>query len=80
LVEWQVIPGAWIQVFHDPERAGKGLVNFAVDDLEHHLADLRGSGLDPDDVVDADNGVRLSAVTDPDGNTIRFIGGFRVEY
>lgn len=80
LVEWQVVPGAWVQVFSDPDRAGSALVNFAVDDLEKHLADVRGRGIEPGEIVDADKGVRLCAVDDPDGNTIRFIGGFRVRY
>ena len=80
LVEWQVLPGAWVQVFNDPERAGSGLVNFAVDDLESHVAQIRERGLDPEEIVEANKGVRLSTITDPDGNTIGFIGGFRVQY
>jgi glyoxylase I family protein len=80
LVEWQVVPGAWVQVFNDPQRAGSGLLNFAIDDLESHLAQVRERGLDPGEIVEANKGVRLSTITDPDGNTIRFIGGFRVEY
>jgi glyoxylase I family protein len=80
LVEWQVVPGAWVQVFSDPERAGSGLLNFAVDDLESHLAQVRERGVDPEDIVEANKGVRLSTITDPDGNTIRFIGGFRAQY
>ncbi len=80
LVEWQVIPGAWVQVFSDPERAGSGLLNFAVDDLEEHLAEVAGRGIESAGIVAADKGVRLATVTDPDGNTIRFVGGFRVVY
>jgi glyoxylase I family protein len=80
LVEWQVVPGAWVQVFSDPQRAGSGLLNFAVDDLEAHLAQVRGRGLDPGEIAEANKGVRLSTIIDPDGNTIRFIGGFRVRY
>jgi glyoxylase I family protein len=80
LVEWQVRPGAWVQVFSDPERAGSGLLNFAVDDLEDHLAELRNRGLEPGNIVDANKGVRLSTIKDLDGNTIGFIGGFRVQY
>ncbi|MCT7658735.1 VOC family protein [Mycobacterium deserti] len=80
LVEWQVLPGAWVQVFIDAERAGSGLLNFAVDDLESHLAEVSGRGLEPGEIVDANKGVRLSTVTDPDGNSISIIGGFRVEY
>ena len=80
LVEWQVLPGAWVQVFNDPERAGSGLLNFAVDELEGHLSQVRGRGLDTGEIVEANKGVRLSTINDPDGNTITFIGGFRVVY
>ena len=80
LAEWQVVPGGWVQVFTDAERAGSGLLNFAVDDLEAHVAGLRQRGLEPGDFTDANKGIRLSALTDPDGNTISLIGGFRVQY
>jgi glyoxylase I family protein len=80
LVEWQVVPGGWVQVFIDEERAGSGLVNFAVDDLEAHIAEAGERGLEPGAIEDANKGVRLSTIVDPDGNTIRLIGGFRVDY
>jgi glyoxylase I family protein len=80
LVEWQVVPGGWVQVFTDTERAGAGLLNFAVDDLAGHAAELRARGLNPGEFVEASKGVRLSTLTDPDGNTIRLIGGFREQY
>ncbi|ULE34357.1 VOC family protein [Mycobacterium sp. IDR2000157661] len=80
LVEWQLRPGAWLQVFSDAARAGRGLFNFAVDDLERHLAEVRARGLQPGEILPVNKGVRLSELTDPDGNEIRIIGGFRVEY
>ena len=80
LVEWQVLPGAWVQVFIDVERAGSGLLNFAVDELEDHLAEIAARGIAAEAIVDASKGVRTSTVVDPDGNTVRFIGGFRVDY
>ena len=80
LTEWQVVPGGWVQVFCDPERAGSSLLNFAVDDLEAHIAELQGRGIEPGEIVDASKGVRVSTFTDPDGNTIGLIGGFRVDY
>jgi predicted enzyme related to lactoylglutathione lyase len=80
LVEWQVVPGGWVQVFIDEERAGSGLVNFAVDDLEAHIAGAGERGLEPGAIEDANKGVRLSTIVDPDGNTIRLIGGFRADY
>ena len=36
--------------------------------------------MEPGEVVDAAKGVRLSTIVDPDGNVIRLIGGFRVDY
>ncbi len=80
LVEWRITNTGWIQVFHDPERAGSTLLNFAVDDLDQHVAELAARGLAPDSIQSANKGVRLSTVTDPDGNRITFIGGFRNIY
>jgi hypothetical protein len=51
-----------------------------VDDLDAHVAELTERGLRPSDISEANKGVRLSRMTDPDGNTIGLIGGFRVEY
>jgi len=80
LVEWRVTGSAWLQVFHAPDRAGSSYANFAVDDLDRHLAELRGRGLAPGEVQAADRGVRISSIEDPDGNTLAFIGGFRTVY
>jgi predicted enzyme related to lactoylglutathione lyase len=80
LVEWQVLPGGWVQVFTDADRAGAGLLNFAVEDLEDSTAELKQRGLNPGEIAEANKGVRLSTLTDPDGNTIRLVGGFRVNY
>ena len=79
-VEWQVVAGAWVQVFVDEERAGTGLLNFAVDDLEEHVTEAADRGLAPGAIDDANRGVRMATITDPDGNVIRLIGGFRVDY
>jgi glyoxylase I family protein len=80
LVEWQVVPGGWVQVFADDEHAGSTVVNFAVQDLDAHIDELRRRGLDPGEIVAANKGVHLSSLTDPDGNNIWLIGGFRVHY
>jgi glyoxylase I family protein len=80
LVEWRVTGSGWLQVFHDPDRAGSGLLNFAVDDLDAHLADLSSRGLTPGAVETANKNVRISAISDPDGNRIAFIGNFRISY
>lgn len=80
LVEWQLVPGGWVQVFVDADRAGSGLVNFAVDELHAHVAAAAEQGLAPGAVEDVNKGVALSTLHDPDGNVIRLIGNFRVEY
>jgi glyoxylase I family protein len=80
LIEWQVVPGGWVQVFADDQDAGSTVVNFAVNDLDNQIDELKQRGLEPGEVVDANKGVRLSALTDPDGNKVWLIGGFRVQY
>jgi glyoxylase I family protein len=80
LVEWQVVPGGWVQVFVDEERAGSGLLNFAVDDLAGTVEHLTAVGMAPGAIEDVNKGVQLAAVEDPDGNTITLIGNFRVVY
>ena len=80
LVEWQVTTDGWVQVSEDASRAGHGVANLAVADLEEAIGDLGRRGLSPGAIVDASKGVRLSELVDPDGNTITLIGGFRVDY
>jgi glyoxylase I family protein len=80
LVEWRVTDSGWVQVTSDSERAGSALVNFAVDDLHQHIAGISGRGLAPGAVETVNKGVQLSAITDPDGNKITFIGNFRIRY
>ncbi|MDJ0363174.1 VOC family protein [Rhodococcus sp. H29-C3] len=80
LLEWQVTDHGWVQVIVDDERAGSGMLNLAVDDLERQLAELVTRGVVPGEVVEANKDVRLSTMKDPDGNAITLIGGFRVNY
>jgi glyoxylase I family protein len=80
LVEWRITESGWVQVFHDPERAGSTLLNFAVDDLDAQVAELAARGLVVEDIQTANKGVRTASINDPDGNRITFVGGFRVVY
>ena len=80
LVEWRVTDSGWVQVTRDTDRAGSALLNFAVDDLDGHVAGISERGLAPGAIETVDKGVQLSAIRDPDGNTITFIGDFRVHY
>jgi glyoxylase I family protein len=80
LVEWRVTDNGWVQITRDADRAGSALVNFAVDDLGQHVAELSGRGLTAGAIETVNKGVQLSAIRDPDGNVITFIGSFRVRY
>jgi glyoxylase I family protein len=51
-----------------------------VDDLDQHVADVAGRGLALGAIETVNKGVQLSAIRDPEGNTITFIGNFRVQY
>jgi glyoxylase I family protein len=55
-------------------------LNLAVDDLDQQVEDLSARGLSPGAVETVTKGTRVSAIRDPDGNQITFIGHFRVEY
>jgi predicted enzyme related to lactoylglutathione lyase len=80
LVEWRVTENGWVQVTLDADRAGTGLLNFAVDDLDRQITDISGRGLTPGAIETVNKGVQLCAIADPDGNRITFVGNFRVKY
>lgn len=80
LVEWRSTSTGWLQVFADADKAGSTAVNLAVEDLDRAVDDLAQRGFAPGEIQDVNKGVRLSALTDPDGNTITLIGGFREVY
>ena len=78
LVEWRLTETGWIQVHFDAARAGSGLLNFAVDELERHVAEVSRRGLAPGPIETVNK--QLAAIRDPDGNTVTFIGNFRIDY
>jgi glyoxylase I family protein len=80
LVEWRITNNGWVQITTDPVRAGSALMNFAVDELNSHLAELAQRGLQAGAIEPVNKGVLLSSIQDPDGNTITFIGNFRIDY
>lgn len=80
LIEWQVTEGAWVQVNEDPQRAGNGMLNLAVSDIEEGARELRERGIDAGEIINANKGVRLCPITDPDSNRIQLVGNFRVKY
>jgi glyoxylase I family protein len=80
LVEWQVTAAGWVQVTLDSDRAGSGLLNLAVDDLEATRGELERRGVHTAAIQPVSKGVELSATSDPDGNAITLVGSFRVRY
>ncbi len=80
LIEWQVTAGAWVQVTEDRSRAGNGMLNLAVSDIEAGARELREMGIDAGEIINANKGVRLCPITDPDSNKIQLVGNFRVKY
>jgi glyoxylase I family protein len=80
LVEWQVTDGGWVQLTEDPQRAGNAMLNLAVSDIEEAVREVRECGLNPAAIVEANKGVRLCAIPDPDDNAIQLVGNFRVKY
>src|SRR6185436_5996629 len=66
LVEWRVTDSGWVQVTRDADRASSAQVNFAVDDMDQHVADVSGRGLAPGAIESVDKGVQLSAISAPD--------------
>jgi glyoxylase I family protein len=80
LIEWQVTNGAWVQVTEDAQRAGNGMLNLAVSDIEEGAREVREMGIDTGEIINANKGVRLCPITDPDSNKIQLVGNFRVKY
>jgi glyoxylase I family protein len=63
-----------VQVIHDPERAGSGLLTLAVDDLAAYVAALEERGLGPGPVDDrTSNKFLIATVDDTDGNRITLV-------
>lgn len=73
LADWHVTDTAWVQVYRDPERSGRAVVNFAVDELDGHTAELAARGISVRDAGGTSQGGRLGEVVDPDGNVITLI-------
>ena len=80
LAEWQVTDGGWVQVTEDSRRAGHGMLNLAVSDIEEGVRELRETGLETGEIIDANKGVRLCPIADPDDNRIHLVGNFREKY
>ncbi len=66
LLEWR-LDGAGLQVWQEPERAGRSTVVLGVDDLDAELARVSAAGLLVP-LGQAGGGGRTAELRDPDGN------------
>lgn len=73
LLEWHVTPGGGVQVWAEPERAGRGTLLLSTDDLDATAARLSGVGIEHDGPQPG-GGQRLLQVVDPDGNRVVVLG------
>ena len=71
VAEWEFEQGGWIQVFEDPDRAGRSSVTLVERSLEDRVADLQAKAIGIQSVGDSES-VRTAIVTDPDGNQLVF--------
>jgi len=71
LAEWHFAGAGAIQVFEEAARAGKSGVTVGVDNVDQQIAALEAAGIDHDPPIAATY-VRLTTLSDPDGNRIVF--------
>ncbi|GAB2736211.1 VOC family protein [Salinifilum aidingensis] len=73
LVEWHLADTFGVQVWAEPDRAGRSSMVLHESDLDARAADLDRAGIPYDGPQEATT-VRLLVLTDPDGNRIVFTG------
>jgi predicted enzyme related to lactoylglutathione lyase len=71
VAEWKFERGGWLQVYQLPDRAGRGSVTLAVDDIDALAAHLQKHGIGAGTRSSGDR-VKTLMISDPDGNSIAF--------
>ena len=71
---WTLAEDRSVYVAQDAEQAGKSVLLVFVDDLEARISAIATRGLEPDEQLTLDNGVRKAVFRDPDGNEFQFGG------
>jgi predicted enzyme related to lactoylglutathione lyase len=67
--EYKFENGGWMQIFVDPERAGKSSVTLTVDDLDATLGQLKADGIAHGELIRTVY-VDTAILVDPDGNQV----------
>jgi predicted enzyme related to lactoylglutathione lyase len=73
LLEWHVGGATGLQVWSEPDRAGRSTVVIGTDDLEAESARLIAAGIDHEGVQPGGGG-RILSLVDPDGNRVVLAG------
>ena len=73
LREWHLGPGFGVQVFEEPDRAGRSSVVLDEDDLDGVAERLEGAGVAHDGVTQV-SASRALMLLDPDGNRVVLTG------
>ncbi|WP_031464338.1 VOC family protein [Sciscionella sediminilitoris] len=76
LLEWHLGESFGVQVWTEPERAGRCTVVLDESDLDARATQLDRDGIEHEGPLDATT-VRIMPLTDPDGNRIVFTGPLR---
>lgn len=71
---WTLADNRSIYAVEHAEAAGNGVVLIFVDDLDAQEAEITARGLEPDERLTLENGVRKRIYRDPDGNEVAFGG------
>ena len=73
LLEWHLVEGSGLQVWHDPARSGRSTLVLGVSDLDATAARVAAAGVDHDGPRPVGGG-RVLQVSDADGNRVVLIG------
>ncbi|SDN54463.1 hypothetical protein SAMN05660199_00241 [Klenkia soli] len=73
LLEWHLPGGAGVQVFAEPDRAGRSGATLATDDLDDVARALTAAGVHHDGPRQATSS-RILQLADPDGNRVVLTG------
>ncbi|SHG45932.1 VOC family protein [Geodermatophilus nigrescens] len=73
LIEWHLTADAGVQVWHDPERAGRSTTVLGVSDVDAAARDLTAAGV-AHVGPEPGGGSRVVRLDDPDGNRVVLIG------
>ncbi|HEY1540612.1 MAG TPA: VOC family protein [Solirubrobacteraceae bacterium] len=71
---WTLAEDRHVYVVEHADGAGSCVVTIFLEDLDARVAAISARGLEPDERITLDNGVRKAIYRDPDGNEVAFGG------